>query len=110
MNLSEMLILMLATWRIASLLQYERGPLAIFSRLRTLAGIEHDEDGEPMSWPDTEVARLLRCPWCGTVWVGAGLVGLYLWQGHLASILALPFALSAAAVALEGWTHGKSEH
>ncbi len=110
MSVADLLLLGLATWRLTSLLQDERGPYAILARFRERFGVEHDEEGEPVSWPDTEPGRLLRCPLCGSVWVGAGLVGLYAWQPYLGVLLALPFALSAIAVGLEVVIDGKSEH
>ncbi len=102
----ELLILGLGVWRIARLLQYERGPLSVFARLRGRLGVQHDEDGEPLGWPDSEAGRLLRCLDCGSVWVGLGMAGLYLWQPALVLALALPFALSAAAI---GWNRMVSQ-
>lgn len=103
------IILALATWRIGCLIQWDRGPFAVFARCRRLFGIEHDEDGHPSAWPDSEIGRLLQCHYCGSLWVGAGLVGCYLWQAGPTVWLALPFALSAASIALEGViSYGKS--
>lgn len=98
MSLPEFVILGLATWRIADLLHYGRGPYGVFTRIRERFGIGHNGDGEPLSWPDTELGRLVRCLDCGSIWVGAGLVGLYVWSAWLAVVLALPFALSAMAI------------
>jgi hypothetical protein len=100
LRLVELILLGLATWRIASLVQYERGPWAVFSRIRGWFGIQHNEDGEPLGWPDSETGRLLRCLDCGSVWVGLGMAGLYLAWPLAACIVALPFALSAFAIAL----------
>lgn len=107
-SLTEFVVLCLACWRITHLVQYERGPLAICARIRSLAAIHHGEDGEPIAWPDTEMGRLARCLWCGSVWVGAGLVGLYLAAPSVALILALPFAASTAAIALQEVIDGQS--
>jgi hypothetical protein len=103
-------VLALATARLARMLTGERGIYGAFARLRRLFGIEHDEDGEPVSWPDTEAGRLLRCPLCCSVWVGAGMVGLYLWAPGITVIVALPLALSAVAVTWGEWVDGQSEH
>lgn len=96
--LAEVTILVLATWRIGNLVQYERGPYRLFQRMRERLGIRHNDDAEPIAWPDTELGLLLRCPDCTSVWIGIGLVGLYLASSQLALILALPFALSAGAI------------
>ena len=99
---TEVVVLCLACWRVSHLVQYERGPLAVFTRLRGLAAVQHDADGEPLAWPDTELGFLARCIRCGSVWVGLGLVGLYLYAPAVAVILALPLALSAAAIVIQG--------
>lgn len=92
-------------WRIGRMLQYERGPLSVFTRLRLRLGVQHDEDGEPVSWPDTEAGRLVRCLDCGSVWVAVGLAGIYLWQPSAALAMALPFALSAVAIMASRWVN-----
>ena len=102
-SLVDVVVLGLAAWRIGSLVHYERGPYRAFQRLRERLGIAHNGDGEPIAWPDTESGRLLACLDCGSVWVGAGLVGLYLWSPGVAILLALPFALSAIAIAMGRW-------
>jgi hypothetical protein len=107
-SLVEFLILALATWRLGSLVQYERGPKAIFTKLRERFGITHGDDGTPIAWPNTEIAKLLECVWCGSVWVGLGMVGLYSWSPRLAVCLAFPFALSAVSIGLGVMINGKS--
>lgn len=109
MPLGTLLLLGLATWRIVCLLQRERGPMAVLTRMRAALGVSHDEAGEPIGWPDTEIGALVRCPWCLSVWVGVGLAGLYLLWPGLGVALALPFALSALALAVEVM-HGTREH
>jgi hypothetical protein len=103
LQLADVLVLGLATWRIVNLLQRERGPMAILTRMRAALGVSHDEAGEPVGWPDTELGLLVRCPWCLSVWVGVGLAGVYLLWPGLGVALALPFALSAMALAVGGW-------
>ena len=98
MSLVMLLILALATWRITSILQGERGPWAVFERIRERMGIEHDEDGHPTSYPDTELGRLTSCPLCGSVWIGACLAGVYFASPVAGLLLALPFTLSALAI------------
>ena len=110
MSLVELVVLALATWRLGRLVQFERGPGAIFIRLRELAGVEHDEDGKPTSYPDTELGILARCLDCGSVWIGVGLAGLYLLAPGPALVVALPLALSGAAVGLEVMVDGTRQH
>lgn len=48
----------------------EQGPLGVFTRLRELTGIQHDDDGEFVSWGYSP----LVCVLCTSVWVALFLV------------------------------------
>ena len=74
------LIISLATWRLASLLTSERGPLDIFERLRERVGIGHHEHA-PMLYPDTHVGNFLGCFWCVSIWCSALVTALSLTIG-----------------------------
>jgi hypothetical protein len=94
------LILAAATWRVSSLLTFERGPWRVFERIRERAGIKHSEFGHPNVIPDGFWPELLTCVWCCSIYVGA-FWALALWLlGAAAVYLALPFALSAGALVL----------
>ena len=62
---SDLIESALSTWRLTHMLMYERGPYDCFTFIRTSAGIEHDEDKNPISWPDNHV---LSCFLCLSVW------------------------------------------
>lgn len=100
MSLSALLILILATWRLSSLLVDERGPLDVFVRIRELAGIQHDESKKPFLYPERFFAQLLSCIWCISIWVAGGWSLAYYLVGDAVILLALPFALSAGAIIL----------
>jgi hypothetical protein len=97
--MTDVLILALATWRLASLLATEEGPYNAFARFRTWTGVEYDEYSMPQ--PRNEFARGLMCVWCNSVWVGLVLTVVYALFGTGALWLALPLALSAGAVIVE---------
>jgi len=99
LHLPELIVLALATWRVSSLLVNEPGPFRIFIRLREWTGITHDEDDEVEMIPDGFFSDLLSCVWCTSVWVGIFWTLMYLLDQRLV-YLALPFALSAAAIIL----------
>lgn len=107
--LTDFVILTLATWRLASLLVYEDGPAAIFSRLRHAAGLRYvvrqGADGQPeaarvaSNW----VAEGLTCAWCVGVWcavllVLGRMVTAAVGIGWLYDIPAVMLAASAGAV------------
>lgn len=98
MQLLDFVILALAAWRISNMIHYERGPVAIFRRFRQIFGVSHDESDEPTTYPSTEMGELLSCLDCGSIYIGVGLVGLYLAAGSVACYVALPFAISAGAI------------
>jgi hypothetical protein len=99
----EILILILATYRIAHLLAEEAGPFDVFGWLRELAGVGFDDVGN--LYGANELARGLMCVWCNSVWVGAGWALVYYLTPDVAFWLALPFALSAGAVIVEEVMH-----
>jgi hypothetical protein len=94
----ELLIYALATFRIASLIAQERGPWDAFGKLRDVCGVRYDDAGQPYAL--NEVARMLTCVWCNSVWVALfWLVVKWLWPEH-ALWLAFSFAVSGAALIL----------
>lgn len=78
----------LATFRLTSLLVAEDGPWSIFNRLRERAA-------------GTLLGQVLSCFWCCSVWIGL-LVAVLMLVGNL-WVIALPFALSGAAILLGRW-------
>jgi len=96
-------ILILATWRLSSLLADEAGPWDMFSRLRVLAGVRYDDVGQP--YGTNALARGVMCVWCVSVWVGAGWALLYYVAPGVAFWLALPFALSGGTILIEEMIH-----
>ena len=80
----------------------------MFMHFRRLFGVMHDDNGEPIAWPDTELAQLLACPACGSIWVGVCMAGFYFAAPGVAVMVGLPFALSAASIAMGVIIDGKS--
>lgn len=96
----EFIVLALATWRLTSLLVWEEGPLDVFARLRHLLGVRYDQRNQP--YGSNWFAKGVVCPACASVWFGFLWAGAYLlWKP--AWMVALPFALSTCAVAIEKW-------
>ena len=99
MTLVEAAILMLATWRLTSLVVNEHGPFSVFERLRHLAGVRYDEYGARDS--NRLFGRLLICVWCASVWVGAALWAAYTLAPVGTVWACLPAALSAGAILID---------
>ena len=91
----ELLVKILATWRLSALLVYDRGPFRIFQRLREEAGVLYlDKDG----WPSGFWGQLLSCTWCVSVWVA---VLVWLIDKTPLRWALKPLALSGGAILLD---------
>jgi hypothetical protein len=83
----------LAAWRVGGFLATERGPWALADRLRKATPTMHPvilsgtgyreateiDDADDMQWmelggPRMEFGMMLRCVYCSSVWLAAGLV------------------------------------
>jgi hypothetical protein len=92
----HILILILATWRISSLLATEPGPWDVFGKLRTLVGVVYDVNGEAHG--TNVVGKAIICVWCNSLYIGAAWAPAWWLAPTAATLVALPFALSAGAV------------
>lgn len=85
--MTVMLLLALATWRLAHMLAEEDGPFNVFGELRfRLPG---------------ELGTGAVCMWCNSVWIGALWALAWYVAADLVLYLALPWALSAASIGLQ---------
>lgn len=80
----DMLLLALATWRIANMLTSEHGPWHIFGKMRR----------------QVPLGGLTTCIYCMSVWVALILVPIYLFV----PIIIWVFAISGAALMLRSYT------
>ena len=97
----ELLILILANWRIASLLtnEDEHGPYEILDKARWFVGIVYDTEGFP--YATNEIAKLFMCVWCISIWIGI-IQAIMLWLiPDYTTWLFMPFAFSAGAIIIE---------
>ena len=94
-NIIEIVVGILATYRLTSLLQREVGPFELFVKIRGLFGIVHDSLGFPHGYPDTVFGKLFECFWCLSVWVGFA-VSVMVWLDWM--WILLPLAFSGASI------------
>jgi hypothetical protein len=120
-NLVEIVVLGLATFRLASLLVNEDGPFLMFLRLRLKAGviywntetmvvygnkmaIEEAQHGrlydlEVATSASNEFAKALNCVWCSSIWVSLFLTIPYALIVGLAPFAAFVVWLALSAIA-----------
>lgn len=103
--LANNLLLILATWRLTSLLSNtnEHGPYELLDKVRYLAGVRYDSNSQP--YGTNELSKGLVCFWCCSVWVGAALAlldGLLRGAAPIWYLLVAGLAYSAGAIVLEG--------
>ena len=106
-SLPELIIGGLAVWRVSALISYERGPFALFQRIRAAVGIDHFDDGSPdPASVHGELAQLLHCVWCVSLWIGIGwYVGFDL-ASQPVLLASSILALSSLAILVERVNHG----
>lgn len=109
-ELLSLLLLSAAVWRISYMLVWEDGPYYIFNSVREFVGVRYDIDlnrkidSNPMlpKWRNS-LAELFNCVYCMSVWVSILVYIVYLFKPFLAVALAVPFALSTGAIAINRW-------
>lgn len=99
--MENLIIFGLATWRVASLLVREDGPMYLFQYIRKMAGIQHDGDGVPYMIPSNFFAQVLSCVWCASLWVGAWFYGMWFLFPESTTIIATALALSTMAIIID---------
>jgi hypothetical protein len=97
-NVLELAVVGMAVWRIASMITSERGPFDIFTRIRKLAGVVHNEFGLVDAIPDGNFAYLLTCVWCFSVILAIPYVILLYFFRDAMMWISYPFAISALAI------------
>lgn len=90
----DLLIGILATWRLTSLLHSEEGPFELFARFRDWAGVKYDEQSRPVS--GSQIGKMLSCFWCCSIWSALAIM-FFQGKGSFVKVL----AYSAGAILIE---------
>jgi hypothetical protein len=94
MSAFDLLLGVLATWRLSALLCYDYS----MEWLRQLAKVDFVDDQDVSI---TYAGRILSCFWCTSLFVGIQVVVLLIFKLHWTL---LPFALSGGSIILNHWT------
>lgn len=93
------ILLVLATWRLSSLLVNEDGPLDIFVKLRKYIGVETNAYGVDVG--QNVVAKVFTCIWCMSVWVGFLASFFSEYSVNIGWFIVSWFAISTGAILFE---------
>lgn len=100
MNILELTVLGLATWRISSLLAHEEGPWDLLEKIRHLVGVKYNQNSDRIG--TNVVSKGVICIWCNSIWIGTIFILLHVVVGtDTTTLLATPFALSTLAIIIE---------
>lgn len=103
MNILHLVILILAIWRLSSLIARERGPVDFLLRIRLRLGTRFDDSSKEI--PTNNLTEGITCLWCNSIWLGAVVsLSYYLFPGVI--WIMLPFALSAGSLIVERVANG----
>ena len=91
----------LLTWWVAKLISQEHGPMGIFTRLRYAVRVRYDEHSQVVY--KNELAHLVGCIRCLSVWVGWTVSFFILDSSSIINVLQYGVVFSAGAVLLEEW-------
>lgn len=96
----EFFLLVLAVWRITSLVSLEDGPWDIFAKFRHFIGVRYDEYSQPTIFKNT-FAKGIVCVWCASVWFA--FVGAILspYTANVLSFILNWLAISALVIAVD---------
>ena len=94
----ELLLSVLATWRVSSMLVREDGPDDVFAKLRMFTGMKYDEYSNP--YGTNLISSLLSCVWCTSVWV-AFIIAAIDKPANIRKFLQRAMALSAGAIIID---------
>jgi hypothetical protein len=100
LTLTELFVLILATWRLTNLISDEDGPGDVLEWMRYKVGVRRNEHNQ--RYGRNGLAQGILCPWCLSVWVGMFWATLFFVWRDGAFWMALPFALSGGAILLKG--------
>lgn len=104
MPVVELIILIMASWRLSHFLVEEEGPWQIMLKIRTLMGVTYDQYSQKQG--TNAISDMLSCVWCTSYWVSWMWFLVYWSVRPVGLFIAVPFALSAGAILVEEVVNG----
>ncbi len=104
MEFLNLVILAMAITRLSQLVTDEYGLFGIFERLRNLAGVNENKEGGRVDQDEAQsnqLSAILSCIRCASLWIAIGAVIAYYLAPDPVIWIALPFALSEAAIMID---------
>ena len=95
----KFVLLVLATWRITSMVVREDGPFSAFARLRKLIGVRYD--AHSVAYGTNTLAEGILCVWCASVWFSFFAAFLNENSSSVFEFLISWLAISTAVIALD---------
>lgn len=101
MTITELLILIFATWRITNLFtdDAEGGPWDTLHIIRYRAGVRYDD--KRRAYGINILSRMMTCFWCFSIWIGLVVLLVSLLPYWIGYYFLLPFALSGTALVVK---------
>jgi len=99
MKILHFIILIMAIWRLSSLIAREDGLFDVFGKIRVMLGVRYDKHGFP--YGSTHISEGLICMWCNSIWLGILFAITYHFYPDITIALSFPFALSTGALVME---------
>jgi hypothetical protein len=101
--INQLIIAILATYRIAHLLPEDEGPFFIFTRLRSFTGTKAMAENEPLGrWANLDSG--INCVYCCGFYAAVLVALLVLWQNYYGNIFLLISAIAGGQSLLQKWS------
>lgn len=103
MAMVQLIIAILATYRLAHLLPEDEGPFFIFTRIRIFTGAKSMMEGEPLGrWANLDNG--INCTYCCGLYAAILVALLVLWQNYYGNVFLLIFAIAGGQSLLQKWS------
>lgn len=100
MELYQIIIAILATYRLSQLLPEDDGPLFIFTRLRGYTARKAEKSGDPLGlWSNIDSG--INCVYCCGLYAALLVVALVMTQNFYANLFLLWFAIAGGQTLIE---------